>query len=111
MNVSHITDDIKDEKKELEIEDNNNISNNIEIEKDINDNNNENDDELNSNKKLYDIPALLDNQEEKEISKKSIENEFNNQYIDNDEEEISKKNNKYNFQPTEDDLSNNNLKE
>ena len=111
MNVSHITDDIKDEKKELEIEDNNNISNNIEIEKDINDNNNENDDELNSNKKLYDIPALLDNQDEKEKSKKSIENDFNNQYLDNDEEEISKKNHKYNFQPSDDDLSSNNLKE
>ena len=107
MNVSHITDNIKDEKKELEIEDNNNISNNIEIEKD----NNENDNELNSNKKLYDIPALLDNPNEKEKSKKSIENEFNNQYIDNDDEEISKKNNKYNFQPSEDDLSSNNLKE
>ena len=111
MNVSHITDDIKDEKKELEIEDNNNISNDVEIEKDNKDNNNENNKELNSNKKIYDIPALLDNQEEKEISKKSIENDFNNQYIENDEEEISKKNNKYNFQPSEDDLSSNNLKE
>ena len=111
MNVSHITDDIKDEKKELEIEDNNNISNDVEIEKDNKDNNNENNKELNSNKKIYDIPALLDNQEEKEISKKSIENDFNNQYIDNDEEEISKKNNKYNFQPSEDDLSSNTLKE
>ena len=53
MNVSHISDEIKDEKKELE----NNIINN------------ENEKELDSNKKIYDIPALLDNEEEKEKKK------------------------------------------
>ena len=103
LNVSHISDDIKLEKKNSIQEDNNNISNN-----DL-----DNDNELNSNKKSYDIPALLEGHEEK--NKKSEENEFK-QYMDNDEEEIDPKNikfeeNKYNFQASDDDLSSNNLKE
>ena len=105
INVSHITDEIKDVKKETDKEEVN-ISN-------------ENENEVNSNKKSYDIPALLENDDEKDKNhkkEKSIDNELNNQYIDNDEEEISPKNikfeeNKYNFQGSEDDLSSNNLKE
>ena len=105
MNVSHISDEIKD-KKDLdeEVDNNNNISNN-EI---------ENEDELN------DIPALIKNENEKDKSNrdiKNIENESHNEneYIDNDEEEYSSKkkiyeDNKYNFQGSDDDLSSN-LKE
>ena len=129
MNVSHISDDIKDEKKE-DLENNkNNISNkdkdnnidNNDIENDIfndNDNDNDNDDKLNSNKK-YDIPALLEGEgeaeehDDKDKNKKSTE-DFN--YIDNDDEDISKKEikfeeNKYNFQGSDDDLSSNNVKD
>ena len=127
MNVSHITDDIKDEKKE-DLENNkNNISNkdknnnidNNDIENDIiNDNDNDNDDKLNSNKK-YDIPALLEGEgeaeehDDKDKNKKSTE-DFN--YIDNDDDDLSKKEikfeeNKYNFQGSEDDLSSNNVKD
>ena len=125
MNVSHISDDIKDEKKE-DLENNkNNISNkdkdnnidNNDIENDIV-NDNDNDDKLNSNKK-YDIPALLEGEgeaeehDDKDKNKKSTE-DFN--YIDNDDEDISKKEikfeeNKYNFQGSEDDLSSNNVKD
>ena len=129
MNVSHISDDIKDEKKE-DLENNkNNISNkdkdnnidNNDIENDIvndNDNDNDKDDKLNSNKK-YDIPALLEGEgeaeehDDKDKNKKSTE-DFN--YIDNDDEDISKKEikfeeNKYNFQGSDDDLSSNNVKD
>ena len=125
MNVSHISDDIKDEKKE-DLENNkNNISNkdkdnnidNNDIENDIV-NDNDNDDKLNSNKK-YDIPALLEGEgeaeehDDKDKNKKSTE-DFN--YIDNDDEDISKKEikfeeNKYNFQGSDDDLSSNNVKD
>ena len=129
MNVSHISDDIKDEKKE-DLENNkNNISNkdkdnnidNNDIENDIvndNDNDNDNDDKLNSNKK-YDIPALLEGEGEAEEhddkdKNKKITEDFN--YIDNDDEDISKKEikfeeNKYNFQGSDDDLSSNNVKD
>ena len=105
LNVSHISDDIKIDKKNSDQEDNNYISNS-QID-------NDNDNELNSNKKSYEIPALLESQEGK--NKKTEDNEFN-QYIDNDEEEINPKNikldeNKYNFQGSDDDLSSNNLKE
>ena len=122
MNVSHITDDIKDEKKE-ELE-NNNISSsnkkNKNKNKDINTDNNDididNDEKLNSNKK-YDIPALLEGEAndhgDKEKNKKSTE-EFN--YIENDDDDLSKKEikfeeNKYNFQGSDDDISSNNVKE
>ena len=82
---SHISDEIKDKKIEDE-------------------------DELNSNKKSYEIPALLEG-EEKDTNKKNLEKEFNN-----DEEEISPnkikyEENKFNLQNSEDDLSSNNLKE
>ena len=97
MNVSHITDEIKD-KKNLEQED---------------ENENENENELNSNKKSYDIPALLEGEGEKEKDKKknNLENVFNKDGMDDDEDEFSPKKNKYNFQGSEDDLSSNNLKE
>ena len=96
MNVSHISDEVKN-KKDLEVEEEHVIGNN----------------DLDNENELNEIPALLKGDEEKSKKKKdikNIENEFNNEYLDNDEEEYSKKKfeeNKYNFQGSDDDLSSN----
>ena len=96
MNVSHISDDTKN-KKDLEVEEEHVIGSN----------------ELENENDLNDIPALLKDEKGKEKNKgntKNLENEFNNEFLDNDEEEYSKKKfeeNKYNFQGSEDDLSSN----
>ena len=85
MNISHISDDIKDKKMEIE-------------------------DELNSNKKSYEIPALLEG-EEKDTNKKNLEKEFDNDEEENSPNKIKYEENKFNLQNSEDDLSSNNLKE
>ena len=85
MNISHISDDIKDKKIEIE-------------------------DELNSNKKSYEIPALLEG-EEKDTNKKNLEKEFDNDEEENSPNKIKYEENKFNLQNSEDDLSSNNLKE
>lgn len=87
MNISHIEDEIKD--KKLEDEDEN---------------------ELNSNKKSYEIPALLEG-EEKDTNKKNLEKEFDNEEEENSPNKIKYEENKFNLQNSEDDLSSNNLKE
>lgn len=85
MNTSHISDEIKDKKMEDE-------------------------DELNSNKKSYEIPALLEG-EEKGSNKKNLEKEFDNDEEENSPNKIKYEENKFNLQNSEDDLSSNNLKE
>ena len=85
MNTSHISDEIKDKKMEDE-------------------------DELNSNKKSYEIPALLEG-EEKGTNKKNLEKEFDNDEEENSPNKIKYEENKFNLQNSEDDLSSNNLKE
>lgn len=91
-------------------EDNKSNSKIMNIADEIKDKKMEDEDELNSNKKSYEIPALLEG-EEKDTKKKNLEKEF-----DNDEEDISPnkikyEENKFNLQNSEDDLSSNNLKE
>ena len=99
MNISHNSDDIKNDKKDLEEEEEINIMDHHKKEKE---------------KEINEIPALIKDEEEKEKSKKDIKNlekEFNNEYLDNDEEEYSTKKkfeeNKYNFQASDDDISSN----